>query len=288
MIVVIGATGTIGRELLNSLIQANVPVRAISREPDKLRIQMDAGDHRHVEIVQADASDASALRSAFQGARQLFLSMSNSPRQVELESNVIRTAIKAGIEHIVKISSPLYNPLAPVEIARWHLEIEALLIHSGIMHTILRPFAFMQNLLRLTGPIRKHNAFFGSMGNSVCNYIDCRDIADVAAEVLTNHKNAGRIYTLTGSEVFNYEQIAAKFTAMLGRPITYINMDSNTQHRSLMEQDRMPLWLANHVVEIQAMSVAIPEHPTDTVERLLGKAPRTLDAFLEEHIGLFQ
>ncbi|GAV13107.1 NmrA family NAD(P)-binding protein [Paenibacillus sp. NAIST15-1] len=288
MIVVIGATGTIGRELLNSLIQANVPVRAISREPDKLRIQLGAGDHRQVEIVQADASDASALRSAFQGASQLFMSMSNSPRQVELESTIIRTAIEAGIEHIVKISSPLYNALAPVEIARWHLEIETLLNDSGILHTVLRPYAFMQNLLRLTGPIRKHNAFYGSMGSSACNYIDCRDIADVAAEVLTNHKKAGRIYTLTGSEVFNYEQIAAKFTAMLGRPITYINMDSNTQRRSLMEQDHMPLWLANHVVEIQAMSAVIPEHPTDTVARLLGQAPRTLDNFLEEHIGLFQ
>lgn len=50
----------------------------------------------------------------------------------------------------------------------------------------------------------------------------------------------------------------------------------------------MPLWLANHVVEIQAMSAAIPEYPTDTVARLLGQAPRTLDSFLEEHIGLFQ
>lgn len=287
MIVVIGATGTIGRELLIRLIQANVTVRAISREPDKLRIQLGTSDQRHVEITQADASDAATLRSAFQGASQLFLSMSNGPGQVELESTVIRTAIEAGVEHIVKISSPLYNALAPVEIARWHLEIETLLKHSGVLHTVLRPYAFMQNLLRLTGPIRKHNAFHGSMGNSACNYIDCRDIADVAAEVLTNHKKAGRIYTLTGSEVFNYEQIAAKFTAMLGRPITYINMDSNTQRRSLMEQERMPLWLANHVVDIQAMSAAIPEHPTDTVARLLGHAPRTLDAFLKEHIDLF-
>ncbi|KJB87776.1 hypothetical protein AZ66_11320, partial [Paenibacillus sp. E194] len=171
MIVVIGATGTIGRELLSRLIQANVPVRAISREPDKLRIQLGAGDYKHVEIAQADASDAATLRSAFQEASQLFLSMSNSPRQVELESSVIRTAIEAGIEHIVKISSPLYNALAPVEIARWHLEIETLLNHSGILHTVLRPYAFMQNLLRFTGPIRKHNAFYGSMGNSACNYI---------------------------------------------------------------------------------------------------------------------
>lgn len=68
MIVVIGATGSIGRELLIQLIQANIPVRAISREPDRLQIQLGAGDYKHVEIAQADASDAATLRSAFQGA----------------------------------------------------------------------------------------------------------------------------------------------------------------------------------------------------------------------------
>lgn len=288
MIVIIGATGTIGNALLTQLVQSNIPVRAISREPEKLKIQLGKINQAVIEVAQADASDIQSLRHALQGADQLFVAMSNSPIQVDLESNVIRTAAEVGVKHIVKISSPEYRQHAPVEVARWHQEIEQILNESNMLHTILRPYAFMQNLLRLNGPIFKQNAFYGSMGDAACNFIDCRDIAAVAAEVLTNREKAGRTYTLTGSEVFNYEQIAAKFTTLLGRAVRYINLDTETHRRNLMEYEHMPAWLANHVVEIQAMSAAIPEQPTRTVASLLGREPRTIDAFLQEHIGMFR
>ncbi|EJW15934.1 NmrA family NAD(P)-binding protein [Paenibacillus alvei] len=288
MIVIIGATGTIGNALLTQLVQSNTPVRAISRETEKLKTQLGKVNQADIEVAQADASDIHSLHCALQGADQLFVAMSNSPLQVELESNVIRTAAEVGIEHIVKISSPEYRQHTPVEVARWHQEIEQIIHDSNMLHTILRPYAFMQNLLRMKGSISKQNAFYGSMGDAVCNFIDCRDIAAVAAVALTNREKAGRTYTLTGSELFNYEQIAAKFTTLLGRAVRYIDLDRETHLRNLMEYEQMPAWLANHVVEIQAMSAAIPEQPTRTVANLLGQEPRTLDAFLQEHIGLFR
>ncbi|WCN37651.1 SDR family oxidoreductase [Aneurinibacillus uraniidurans] len=288
MIVIMGATSIIGSALLKRLIDLGVPARALSREPEKLRSQIADLGQSTIEVAAADASDPESLRRAFTGATQLFLTMSNSPRQIELETSIIHIAAEAGIEHIVKISSPAFEKSSPVTVAGWHSEIEKALCESGLTHTVLRPYAFMQNLLRFAPTIVTQDAFFGSMGDSPCNFIDCRDIADVAAEVLTNREVSGQIYTLTGSEVFSYPQIANKLSALLNRPIHYIDMDRHVLLRSLMEHEHMPAWLANHVVEIQAMSTVVPEKPTDTVKRLLGREPRTLDAFLYEYVESFR
>ncbi len=288
MIVIIGATGTIGSALLKRLVDLGVPARALSREPEKLRVQIGDKGWSNIEVAPADASDPESLRSAFAGASQLFLAMSNSPRQIELETSIIQIAVEAGIKHIVKISSPAFEKSSPVAVAGWHHEIEKTLYESGITHTVLRPYAFMQNLLRLVPTVTTQDIFFGTMGDSPCNFIDCRDIADVAAEVLTNREVSGQIYTLTGPEIFSYPQIASKLSALLARPIRYINMDPQVLLSNLIEHGHMPPWLANHVVEIQTMSTVVPEKPNDTVKRLLGREPRTLDVFLHEYAENFR
>ncbi|MEC0090470.1 SDR family oxidoreductase [Paenibacillus macquariensis] len=288
MIVIMGATGTIGSALLERLVDLGVPARALSREPEKLRDQIGEKGRSTIEVASADASDPESLRGAFAGGSQLFLAMSNSPRQIELETSIIQIAVEAGVKHIVKISSPAFEKSSPVAVAGWHREIEKTLNESGITHTVLRPYAFMQNLLRLVPTVTTQDIFFGSMGDSPCNFIDCRDIADVAAEVLTNPEVSGQIYTLTGPEIFSYPQIASKLSALLARPIRYINMEPQLLLSNLIEHGHMPPWLANHVVEIQTMSTVVPEKPNDTVKRLLGREPRTIDAFLHECIENFR
>ncbi|MFJ6209127.1 SDR family NAD(P)-dependent oxidoreductase [Lysinibacillus sp. NPDC092081] len=282
MIVVIGATGAIGSELVKRLMERGVPTRAVSRNPEKLINEVRDLDSSSIEFVSEDISDLNSLHRALTGASQLFLALSNSPEQVEIEKSIVRKATEVGIKHIVKISSPLYQEISPVTVALWHQEIEQTLIESNLQYTILRPYAFMQNLLRLAPTISSQGTFLGCMKEAQCNFIDCRDIADVAVEVLMNKNLAGQIYTLTGEEMFSYAEIAEKISTLLNRPIRYIDMNPDILRQNLIECDRMPSWLASHIVEIQTMSVAIPEKPTDTVHRLLGKKPRTLDAFLYE------
>ncbi|QIC04941.1 SDR family oxidoreductase [Brevibacillus sp. 7WMA2] len=288
MIVIVGATGTIGSFVLERLMKLGVPVRALSRKPEKLRIQIGELGNSTIEIITADASDPESLRIAFHGASQIFLAISNSPRQIEFETSIIQIAIEAGVEHIVKISSPAYEKRSPVAVAGWHQEIEKLLCNSALTYTVLRPYAFMQNLLRYAPTVEARHVFYGTMGQSPCNFIDCRDIADVAVEALTNRGVSGQIYTLTGSETFSYPQIACKLSTLLGRQIRYVDMDGQVLLRHLIEFEHMPSWLASHVVEIQTMSTVVPEKPTDTVNLLLGRAPRTLDAFLVENIEQFR
>lgn len=288
MIAIIGATSTIGNALLHRFIELDVPARALSREPEKLRAQLASKKHAVVELAAADAADPDSLRAALRGASQLFLSMANSPRQVEWETAIIRMAKEEGVSHIVKISSPVYREAAPVEIAKWHQQIELALAASGLTHTVLRPYAFMQNLLRLSKTISSGRFFQATMGETPCNFIDCRDIADVAAAVLTRPELAGQAYTLTGSEVFSYPQIADKLSGLLGQKINCINVEAKVLRNDLIQFAGMPEWMADHVVEIQAMAMALPEQPTNTVKRLLGREPRTLDDFLQENIGAFR
>ena len=117
MITIIGATGMIGNALLRRLLERGIPVRAVSRKPDKLRQQMADLALSGIETCAADANDSESMRRALAGTSQLFLALSNDPKQVELETSIIQMAVQEGVEHVVKISSPAYDERSPVAVA---------------------------------------------------------------------------------------------------------------------------------------------------------------------------
>ncbi|MFF1873037.1 NmrA family NAD(P)-binding protein [Streptomyces sp. CB03911] len=290
-----GATGATGTALLHSLRALDAPVRALTRTPHR-PLPAAAGEPlpgtpgahpRPVQVTYADATDPDSLRTAFEGADQLFLAMANGPAQVELETRVIDIAARAGIAHIVKISAPAAEPDSPVAVSRGHHAVEEHLRASGLTATVLRPYAFMQNLLRLA-PTVAQGLILGAMRDAPCNYVDCRDIGDVAAAALTRAEVAGGSYTLTGPQALSHPDLAARLTALTGRPVRYVDLAPQDLREHLVHRARMPAWLAAHVTEIQQLAVARPETPTGTVAGILGRPPRTLDAFLDEHRDHFR
>ncbi|WP_329394616.1 NmrA family NAD(P)-binding protein [Streptomyces melanogenes] len=287
MIVVMGVTGATGNALLHSLLARGIPVRALTRTPHRPIPGMTGTHQPPVEVQYADATDPHSLRIAFKGATQLFLAMANSPTQVELETRVVDIAADTGIGHIVKISAPAAEPDSPVAISRGHHAVEEHLRASGLTHTILRPYAFMQNLLRLA-PTVAQGTILGTTGDAPCNHIDCRDIGDVAAAALTRPDIAGGTYTLTGPEAFTYPELASRLTTLTGHQIHYANLTVDELRHNLVHNAHMPIWLADHVTEIQQLAIARPETPTTTVIDILGRPPRTLDAFLHEHHAHFR
>ncbi|MFJ9344522.1 NmrA family NAD(P)-binding protein [Streptomyces sp. NPDC101733] len=288
MIVVMGATGATGNALLQSLLALGTPVRALTRTPHRPIPGITGAHQPSVEVQYADATDPHSLRTAFKGAAQLFLAMANSPAQVELETRVIDIAAHAGIGHIVKVSAPAAEPDSPVAISRGHHAIEEHLRASGLTHTILRPYAFTQNLLRLA-PTVVQGVILGTTGDAPCNHIDCRDIGDVAAAALTRPDIAGGTYTLTGPEAVSYPTLASRLTTLTGNQIRYVNLTPDELRDDLIHNNaHMPTWLADHVTEIQQLAVTRPETPTTTVTDILGRPPRTLDAFLREHHADFR
>ncbi|MFJ9950762.1 SDR family oxidoreductase [Kitasatospora sp. NPDC091207] len=282
-----GATGATGTAVVHSLLALGEPVRALTRTPQRPLPGLADAPRSLVEVQYADAADPESLRTAFKGADALFLAMANGPAQVELETRVIDLAARSGIGHIVKISAPAAEPDSPVAVSRGHHTVEEHLRASGLTSTVLRPYAFMQNLLRLA-PTVAQGVILGTMGDAPCNYVDCRDIGDVAAAALTRPGIAGGTYGLTGPEAVSYPELASRLAALTGREIRYINLTPHELRDHLVQRAHMPAWLAEHVTEIQLLAVARPETPNGTVADILGRPPRTLDAFLHEHGGQFR
>ncbi|PPK62367.1 NAD(P)H-binding protein [Actinokineospora auranticolor] len=271
MIVVIGGTGTTGRAVLRGLRAQGVPTRALVRTPTDLP---------GVEQVIGDAADPGAVRAALTGAAGLFLAMGNGPRQEAIELGVVDEAARARVGHLVKLSAPGPEN-SPVAVARLHHRVEEAVRSWGITHTFLRPYAFFQNLLFHADRIRATGWFPTTTGDTRLNMVDARDVADVAVNALTF--GATGTHVLTGPEAVSYPEVAAKLTAA-GRPTRCVNITPDELRADLRGA---PDWLVNHVLEIQHLSTTHPEHPNDTVSRLLGRPPRSLDNFLHEHAPAF-
>ena len=286
MIAVLGASSRIGSEVVRHLAQRGVRVRALSRKAESAKPEGNPWEPL-IEHRVADAENPAGLKTALEGVDQLFFVMTNSLNQVELELTVVHMANLAGVKHLVKLSAPEFTPHSPVTIAAWHGKIEQVLRLGPIKTTILRPYAFMQNLLNQASVIQKRNRFFGIMGQSVCNWVDVRDIADVAATVLLDSAWQGGTYTLTGGRVYSYPEIAEKISVLRGKPVRYVNQKPERYYKDLVRWVHLPEHIAHHLVEIQQLSINVPETPTRNVEEILGRSPRTLDAFLEENRHAF-
>ncbi|MBV6700473.1 NmrA family NAD(P)-binding protein [Kitasatospora aureofaciens] len=288
MIVIMGAGGATGGATLRSLAALGAPARALSRDPTRLAASLDDRTLALTETAFADAADPDSLRAALKGASQLFLAMANGPRQVEYELRTVELAVASGVEHIVKISAPAAEPLSPVAVSRGHHRVEEHLRATGVTATVLRPYAFMQKLLLLAPGIAAAGVVHGAMGQARCNYVDVRDIGDVAADVLTRPELTGGTYPLTGGRAYSHPELTGLLGELLGRPVHYVDLSPDELHAHLMTRAGMPDWLATHVVEIQRLAVVRREVPDDTVTRLTGRVPRTLAAFLDEHLHLFR
>ncbi|OIK25473.1 NmrA family NAD(P)-binding protein [Streptomyces malaysiense] len=288
MIVVMGAAGATGGATLRSLAALGVPARALSRDPARLAAGLDDQTRARTEISPVDAADPDSLRTAFRGAHQLFLTMANGPHQVRYELNAVDAAVDRGVAHIVKVSAPAAEPNSPVRVSRGHHEIEARLRSSGILTTVLRPYAFMQKLLLLAPGIAAAGVVHGATGQARCNYVDVRDIGDAAAEVLTCPELTGATYPLTGGRAYSHPELADLLSELLGRPVRYLDLAPAELHAHLVTRAGMPDWLAAHVVEIQRLAVVREESPDGVFTRLTGRTPRTLEAFLGEHLHRFR
>ncbi|MEV8325542.1 NmrA family NAD(P)-binding protein [Kitasatospora sp. NPDC056731] len=288
MIVVMGAGGATGSATLRSLAALGAPSRSLSRDPARLAAGLDDRTLALTETLPADAADPDSLRAAFRGAHQLFLTMANGPHQVQHELAAIDAAVESGVEHIVKISAPAAEPDSPVAVSRGHHLIEEHLRASGVTATVLRPYAFMQKLLLLAPGIAAAGVVHGALGQARCNYVDARDIGDAAAGVLTRPELTGGTYPLTGGRAYSYPELTGLLGELLGRPVRYLDLPPAELHAHLVERAGMPPWLASHVVEIQQLAVVRQEAPDDTLTHLTGHAPRTLEAFLREHLHCFR
>jgi len=283
VILVTGATGHVGSELVRLLAEAGTLARALIHSPDKAALIQRLG----AQTALGDFEQPDTLDAAMAGCDHVFLLSPPSPRQPEQEQNVIDAAKRAGVAHVVKQSVPGADPDAGLVFGRWHAQIEQYLAQSGLAHTLLRPNYFMQNFLMSAQPVADQGALYGMTGEGRISYIDTRDIAAVAAQVLTSLGHEGNSYTLTGPEAMPAAEVAEQLSAATGREVRYVDLPPDAFRQALAGAG-LPGWLVDALIEGNTqLAAGHGAGVTDEVARLTGRPARSFKQFAADHRAAF-
>jgi uncharacterized protein YbjT (DUF2867 family) len=278
MILVTGASGTVGSEVVKALVARGAPVRAGYRSRPQ---NVPAG----VESVALDYDRAETLAPALDGAEAVFLLSSTiGPSELlDREARVVDEAKRAGAKRIVKLSV-LGAAEGRFQFARWHRPAEQHVEASGLAWTHLRPNGFMQNLFNYKGEtLRGQSTLYAAVGDAAISHVDARDIGEAAAAVLTEGGHEGKAYDLTGPAALTYGQIAEALTAALGRTIRYVPITLE-QYRAGAVAAGVPEVYADALADLdRAYAEGVARRVADGVKTLTGRDPISFDAFARDH-----
>jgi len=283
MILVTGASGSVGKAVLAEVARSGAPHRAMYRSKQEAS-KAPAG----TETVIADFSDKASLAAALRGVDSVYLVCSPIPDLVQLEGNVIEASQAAGIRRVV-LNSALGAGDYGKSFPSWHRKVEDKLKATKLAYCILRPNSFMQNVLTYYAPsIRAQGAFYGAMGNARTTYLDVRDIAVVAAKVLRGGEHDGKTYELNGPEALTYPEVAQKISQHAGIAAKYVDIPVDAQRKAMLDQG-MPDWQVTALLDLQEYYTGGKGGTVDGVlQRLLGRPSITMDKFLAEFAAEFR
>jgi uncharacterized protein YbjT (DUF2867 family) len=286
-LLITGATGRVGRLLVRELENRRVPFRALVRDPDRAAGLLNSPV---AHLVRGDLREPDSIDAALDGIERVFLSTVSAPDQVVLQGNAIEAVERTGrAVHVVMVSALGAVPAdVPLQLARWHAVTEAQLRSTDLPGTLLRPQFLMQNLLRAAPSIRTDHMLCGAFSDARLPLVDGRDLAAVAADVLTTDGHTGATYVLTGPQALSYTEVAATFSAVLGGSIRYVDMPTEAYHEYLVGSG-LAHWMADDLVTIARSFRAGYTGPvTADVARVTGRPARTLAAFVEDHADAFR
>jgi len=240
-ILVTGATGNVGRNVVDQLVGRGASVRALVRNPAKA--DFPAG----VDVVQGDLLDVDSLRSAFQGVSTLFLLNAVVPDEFTQALIALNLARAAGVQHVVYLSVIHSDVYLNVPHFAGKYGVERMIEALGFSATILRPAYFIDNDLTVKDVVRNYGVYPMPIGSKGLAMIDARDIGEIAAiELLRRDSAAGPLplerINLVGPDTLTGADVAAIWTEVLGRPVAYGGDDSAAFEQNLRQF--MPPWMA--------------------------------------------
>lgn len=281
MILVTGATGTIGREVLR-LLPAGRAVRIMARNPGRI-----ACATQGAEIVHGDFTDPASLTDALHNVHTAFLVTNPDGDD---DARFLDPARAAGVRHIVKLSAAaVTDPRADDLITRHQRHNEELLRASGMDWTLLRPRAFMSNTLSWARSIRADGVVRALYGTSVNACVDPRDVAEAAVRALTGAagEHAGRAYTLTGPQALSAVQQTAELADLLGQELRFEELSPQQARTTLAA--RYPADIADALLESAGRQHGGSKAVVDaTLPGLLGRPARTFRAWAADHLDAFR
>lgn len=280
-ILVTGATGTVGRHVVQQLLDRGAQVRAMTRQPAT------AGLPAGAEVVQGYLLDPDTLQAPLEGIDRVFL----FPFEGETEP-VMAHMRTAGVRHVVILSSSAVDDSAD-EGSDYQLDVERAVERNGFDWTRIRPCGFMANALDWAETIRTHNVVRAPYGRSAHPYIHEADIAAVAVSALTGDGHAGQTYLLTGPEpISQIEQVEAIGRA-IGRDIRFEELSPDAAREFWGTEWASSLTpaeiadLADFLLNILAEGVQNPQPPLTTVEEITGRRPIAFEQWAEQNADAF-
>lgn len=286
MILITGASGTIGGHVLRLLAEAGRPVRAMTREP--ARLAAPAG----VEVVAGDFTDETSLTTAFTGVTSAFLLSAPGPGVAGHDLAAVAAARATGVSRLVKLSAIGTGEDSALRTAGWHLPGERALRDSGLAWTVLRPSTFASNTLSWADAVRAGQPVPNPSGDGEQGVVDPRDVAAVAAAVLTADVNSGghdgRTYTLTGPELISVPGQVAVLAELLGRPVPVANL-TDAEYRELLTGYGLPEEFVSGALTgtafVRAGGNAVV---TGDVPAVLGRPAASYATWAADHLAAFR
>jgi uncharacterized protein YbjT (DUF2867 family) len=277
MILITAATGQVGNATLNALAVAGTEVRALVRDPAVFAAP------QGVQVVQGDFDDDMSIAKALKGITAMLLAGRDSPDSVSQHRRVLEQVRRAGVHHVVKLSAIGASPKSPVALMREQYEVDEEVRKGPAVWTFLKPHLYMQNLLRAADTVRREGMLAAPMGDSRLPLIDIRDVGAAAATVLRNPAaHVGKEYMLTGPVAVSYEQVAKALTAIAGRVVTYEAV-APAEYENRLRVAGMPDWRAYDLAHIASAYGVSENVVSPDIVTLLGRQPRSLSEFLEDH-----
>jgi uncharacterized protein YbjT (DUF2867 family) len=284
MILLAGATGSVGYELAKRLSLYAIPAKAIARN-DAAVAKLGALDN--ITPVFADLDDPQTLEFAMEGVDRAFL-LTNSTENAEAQQLAfVAAAQRAGVRHIVKLSQLHAEPTSPVRFLRYHAVVEQAIRDSGMHFTFLRPNLFMQGLMSFRQTIVNDGVFYAPIGAAKISLVDLRDIATVAFHALTETGHAGRIYDITGPEALSHSALAAQIGVAIGRPVRFVEIPANAMRQGALDVG-FPAWQADGLIEDYAHYARHEaEAVSPDVATVTGHPATSFARFLTDHKDQF-
>jgi uncharacterized protein YbjT (DUF2867 family) len=280
-VLVTGATGTVGSELVKALLQRGAQVRALTRNQPKPSTFPGT-----VEIAVGDLTDPVSIAEAIKGADKLFLLNGNVADEHTQALTAYGLAKKAGLKHVTYLSVFKADQFLEVPHFGAKFAVEEAIRVGGMPYTILRPGYFVQNEHRLKHVLTGPGVYPIPAGNQGLAAVDVRDIAEVAATTLTEEGHTGKTYDLVSSEMLTGPGAAAIWSKLLGKKITYAGHADFDGFEAQLRNAGTPSWVAYDLrVMFQGYverGLSNTEDQTARFAALLGHQPRTYSSFAAE------
>jgi uncharacterized protein YbjT (DUF2867 family) len=281
MILVTGATGNVGREVVAQLLDAGANIRVMTRNPATAHFDL------RVQTVRGDFEDSRSLLEAV-GAVDSIFSLAAGPSIELYEARLVEAARSARVQRIVKLSVLGAGGSSGGDgVLAWHSAGESAIRRSGMAWTILRPGVFMSNAQFWNGDIKRYGKVFSNFEEGRIAAIHPKDIASVAVHALTTSGHDGKIYPLTGPEALTIREQVSLLAKAINKSIEVVPIGDDDA-RNVMVRSGMPSYLLEALLPFSpAIRSGAASQVLGTVEEVTGKKPRTFVEWAHENATLF-